>query len=711
MKRRTSYIIPLISLFIFTAGYSQEKAVTLQLKWWHQFQFAGYYAAQLKGFYADNGLHVNIIPGDAKHDAVNEVLTGKADFGITGCDLLTEFANGKPLVALGAIFQHSPYVIITDSAKNIQTPFDLVDKPIMASKNQGWVELKAIFLKEGIDPENLQIVHHSWDNLDLVKGKAAAMTGYRSVEPFQLAQLGMVPSLIYPSTYGIDFYGDLLFTSVKFANQYPDIPEKFRRASFKGWDYAMKNKEEIIDYILTLAGVNERKVTREMLMQEAEEMEKLILPQLVEIGHMNAGRWEHIMEIQKDLGLIPQNTDLTGFMYTPKKGFSEITRDIGTVTLFSIIAIFIIILAYSIVVQRAVKLKTKEQRLALDALRSSEEKYRTLIEQASDGIVICYPNLQVEQVNSAALRMFGYDQENFYKLSLPDLLKTGKKEESFDFSALSEGTSSLSQHTGIRKDQTTFNLEINSTRLPNGDYMGFLRDVTEKKKAEMALKEKNKELNKLSAYLQNIREEERKKIAREVHDELGQLASAMKINIDWLGLRLENLSEAAKSRLAHANKTVAVMLTTIRSIASNLRPSILDDFGLHAALKWQCTEFINLNGIECTYTSGLDDTAVPKNIQTELFRIAQESLTNVMRHSKATMVIISTREDDTNLYLSIRDNGVGFQSPDRLNTLGLLGLKERAASLFGTLEIDSIPEGGTTITAVIPKSYLSDKQT
>lgn len=698
-------------LFVFTAGYSQEKAVTLQLKWWHQFQFAGYYAAQLKGFYASNGLQVNIIPGDIKHDAIEEVLSGKADFGITGCDLLTAYANGKPLVALGALFQHSPYVIITDSAKNIQTPFDLIDKPIMVSENQGWVELKAIFLKEGIETQNLKVVIHSWNNMDLVNGNAAAMTGYRSVEPFQLTKLGMVPSLIYPSTYGIDFYGDLLFTSAKFVNQQPDVPEKFRQASFRGWEYALKNKEEIIDYILTLPGVNERKLTRDMLMQEAEEMEKLILPQVVEIGHMNAGRWAHIMEIQKDLGLIPHNTNLSNFMYTPKKGISEIAREIGTVTLFSIIAIFIIILAYSIVVQRAVKLKTKEQKLVLDALRISEEKYRTLIEQASDGIIICYPNLQVEQVNSAALRMFGYDQESFYRLSLPDLLKTGNKEEPFDFSKLSEGTSSLSQHTGIRKDLTTFNLEINSTRLPNGDYMGFLRDVTEKKKAEMSLKEKNQELNKLSAYLQNIREEERKNIAREVHDELGQLASAMKINIDWLGLRLENLSEAAKSRLEHANKTVAVMLTTIRSIASNLRPSILDDFGLHAALNWQCKEFINLNGIECIYTSGFDDSEVPKNIQTELFRIAQESLTNVMRHSKATRVIISTREDARTLYLSVRDNGIGFQSPDRLTTLGLLGLKERAASLSGTLDIDSIPEGGTTITAVIPKSYLSGVQT
>lgn len=704
MKVRTSYIIPPILLFLFSVGYSQPRQVTLQLKWWHQFQFAGYYAAQKQGYYAEKGLNVILVPGNAKLNVTNEVLSGRADFGITGCDLLTDFASGKPLVAMGALFQHSPYVIITDSAKNLHSPFDLINKPIMASENQGWMEMKAIFLKEGIDTNTLNVIRHSWNNQDLVSGKAAAITGYRSVEPYQLQRLGITPAFIYPAAYGIDFYGDLLFTTRSFADNHAATTESFRLASFKGWDYAIHHKEELCNYILSLPGVKERNLTKQMLMQEADEMEKLVLPQLVEIGHMNEGRWESILAVQKALGLVPENVNLTNFLYHKKSGIGDIAREIGTVTIGFILAALIFILVYIIIVRRAVNLKTREQKIALDALRISEEKYRHLVEKASDGILICNPELSIKQANPAALTMFGYASEDLYKLSLPEIMVGSEKAKVLSLTNLKPEASTLSQWKGKRKEGDVFYLEINATRLPNGNFMGFIRDITEKKKAEVALKEKNKELNKLSAYLQNIREEERKKIAREVHDELGQLASAIKINIDWLSLRLGEIPEPARKRLEQAGGTVQIMLTTIREIASNLRPSILDDFGLHVALKWQCEEFIKLNGIDCMYTTGFDDNDLSKQLQTELFRITQESLTNVMRHAKATKVTVQTSEDESNFYLTIQDNGIGFNISERKNTLGLLGLQERAASLHGRLHINSITNQGTTITAIIPKT-------
>src|SRR6476646_2546545 len=112
--------------------FAQNKTFTLRLKWWHQFQFAGYYAAQIKGFYAAEGLNVKIITGDAVHSGVDEVLAGRADFCISGSDLLVEYSKGKPIVALGAVFQHSPYVVLSIAEKNIKTPFDLIGKTIMA---------------------------------------------------------------------------------------------------------------------------------------------------------------------------------------------------------------------------------------------------------------------------------------------------------------------------------------------------------------------------------------------------------------------------------------------------------------------------------------------------------------------------------------------------------------------------------------------------
>jgi ABC-type nitrate/sulfonate/bicarbonate transport system substrate-binding protein/two-component sensor histidine kinase len=403
MTRNQIPIFLLLLLFISTACAGQSQKVTLQLKWWHQFQFAGYYAAQRQGYYSKAGLQVNIIPGDALHDAVKQVLAGAADFGITGSDLLLEYANRKPVVALGAIFQHSPYVIMSLAGTGIKSPSDLVGKKIMAAENQGWVEMKAVFLKEGIDPKKIELISHTWNNHDLLAGKAAAMTAYRSVEPYQLAQLGAEVSFIEPVTYGIDFYGDVLFSSGSLVNKQPALVEAFRQASFKGWEYALAHKEEICDYILRLPGVTQRGVTREALLFEANEMEKLILPQIVEVGHMNEGRWEHILEVYRGLGLIPKATTLEGFVYQKKPSIGESLKNIGIVVLTGVAALFLIVLLYGLVVRRAVKRKTREQRFALEALKESEAGLSNSNRELKQFSYITSHNLRAPVTNLQAL--------------------------------------------------------------------------------------------------------------------------------------------------------------------------------------------------------------------------------------------------------------------------------------------------------------------
>jgi signal transduction histidine kinase len=224
------------------------------------------------------------------------------------------------------------------------------------------------------------------------------------------------------------------------------------------------------------------------------------------------------------------------------------------------------------------------------------------------------------------------------------------------------------------------------------------------KKAEEELRLKNEELKRLSVYLKNVREEERKYIAREVHDELGQLASALKIDIDWLGIKIPGLDDIGKMRIDHANKTIQVLISSIRKIASSLRPSVLDDFGLNAAIEWQCREFQRLNSIQCIFKADFDDDNLPKEMKIELFRIAQESLTNVMRHSKASQVNVALTENDENIYLQITDDGKGFDTKVKKGTLGLMGLRERAVSIDGELRIESEPGKGTTVLATIPKN-------
>lgn len=362
----------LSSVFFFTDTNGQDKNIRLQLKWWHQFQFAGYYAAEVKGYYKDEGLEVQIIPGDKDHAPAKEVLSGKADYGITGSDILLDFAKGAPVVVVGAIFQHSPYIVISLRKDNYSSPSDLIGKRIMTSPDQGWVHLQAMFLNEGIPLDSIKLVPHTWNNNDLVSGNADAITGYSSVELYQFQKLGIPVNYLRPSNYGIDFYGDVLFSLRSTVDDHPLTTEKFIRATFKGWQYAMTHQEELAEYILTLPGVKERNVLKSDLMYEAEEMNKLILPQLVEIGHMNEGRWQHILGIYQKLGLVSDEQTLDGFMYSPMKDSLEHYLKTGFYILVGGCILFAILFIYNYTLRRAVARRTVELRKEVQERRRNE---------------------------------------------------------------------------------------------------------------------------------------------------------------------------------------------------------------------------------------------------------------------------------------------------------------------------------------------------
>ena len=352
--------------------------------------------------------------------------------------------------------------------------------------------------------------------------------------------------------------------------------------------------------------------------------------------------------------------------------------------------------------------KKEEQQLKL---------FESVITHTTDSVVITEGNPdnagshRILYVNDSFAVMTGYNREEVIG-NTPGILQ-GSKTDGEEIvrlrNALKMGIACKAEVLNYKKNGEEFwnNISIVPVTDDHGRHTHWIaveRDVTKRKQGEVALQEKNHELKKLYGYLQNVREEERKHIAREVHDELGQLASALKIDVDWLRIRVEGLTEMAKSRITHANKTIEILLTSIRKIASGLRPSVLDDFGLNAALKAHCEEFESLNVIPCIFEAGFNDDSLAMNVKTELFRIVQESMTNVMRHAKAKNIIINTREDSENLYLTITDNGIGFDQEKRKNTLGLIGLRERAISLHGTLEIESSVGKGTIIRAVIPKN-------
>jgi PAS domain S-box-containing protein len=240
---------------------------------------------------------------------------------------------------------------------------------------------------------------------------------------------------------------------------------------------------------------------------------------------------------------------------------------------------------------------------------------------------------------------------------------------------------------------------------PSADGLSiYLQDVTDRKKAEELLNQSYKEIKELSAHLVDVREDERIAIARELHDELGQQLTALKMDISWLGKKINETDEDLKNKIKEINSLIDHSVNTIRRISSELRPSILDDLGIVAAMEWQIQEYQKKSGIIVQFNVSGNADEVKGNIATGLYRILQEALTNTLRHAKAKKISVKLEQNSDKINLTIEDDGIGFNANEiKLNkTLGLLGMKERILMMEGEFKIRSKEREGTTIHASIP---------
>lgn len=235
-----------------------------------------------------------------------------------------------------------------------------------------------------------------------------------------------------------------------------------------------------------------------------------------------------------------------------------------------------------------------------------------------------------------------------------------------------------------------------------------LREANERldrKRAEERLHESREQLRALSVYLQYVREEERTRIAREVHDELGQALTGIKLDLAWLAVRLPRSQRPMLEKVADMSAHIDATIQAVRRIATELRPGILDDLGLVAALEWQANEFQGRTGITCRVTSSLPEEQLDADLNTAFFRIFQETLTNVIRHANASRVDVHLAPVDDTIVLTVRDNGRGI-TPSEIRdrrSIGLLGMGERAALLGGKVDIRGAPGQGTAVTVRIPR--------
>ena len=344
------------------------------------------------------------------------------------------------------------------------------------------------------------------------------------------------------------------------------------------------------------------------------------------------------------------------------------------------------------------------------------------MEEATDGVQIVDLDGRIVYSNRAAEEMYGYsvgeltgkhvnemsiEREFSSKVIIPEIMQTG---------------SWSGEIMSVRKDGSRFPIWLSTALVKNekGEpiaMVGIIRDITERRQAETALRRShvelevlvhertaelrmiNEQLSMFSSYLQEAREKERTSIAREIHDELGQALTALKMDLSWLKKRLPKNQKPLLEKEASMSELVEATIQTVKKISTELRPGILDHLGLTAAIEWQAEEFQKRTGIPCGVSIVPEEIVPDKDRSTTIFRIFQETLTNITRHAKATKVSVRLERENNSLILEVRDNGKGITEKQLADSksLGLMGMRERAAYWGGHVNMKGIRNGGTTV--------------
>ena len=345
--------------------------------------------------------------------------------------------------------------------------------------------------------------------------------------------------------------------------------------------------------------------------------------------------------------------------------------------------------------------------------QSDKERFGVFFNNFHDAAFVNFLGPEFEfgnfiEVNDSACLQLGFTRAELMRFTISELV------QEYDRRILEKARSQLQIRPDfvfevdlVRKDKRRIPVEVSSRVFEFEDRLTMLsvaRNITERKLIEKKLIHTGNQLRDLASRLQTIREEERAMIAREIHDELGQVLTVLKIQVTLLAGKLPLHEAGNKEKIKQVSRMFDQMVETVQKITAKLRPGILDELGLLAAIEWQAQEFENTTGIRCDLTLPENELKLDSERSTALFRIFQEALTNVARHAHANKISVILRVDAGKLIMEITDNGFGIRESQIGNpkSLGILGMKERVLVLGGILTIHGVPGKGTNIKIELP---------
>lgn len=339
-------------------------------------------------------------------------------------------------------------------------------------------------------------------------------------------------------------------------------------------------------------------------------------------------------------------------------------------------------------------------------LKAFQRRMPAFFEMTPDLVCIAGKDGFFKKVNRAVIDKLGYTEQELFAVPIASFIHPEDRDlTGSERSALLNGKVLVNfENRYVTKQGEAIWLEWTSIYFPDDEIVfAIAKDISKRKRIEKEVEETYKKFKSLATHFKKSIEKDRKYLAVELHEELAQLASVVKMDVDWIRIKVADLPEPVKSRVEHASVVADLLINTIRKITFSISPVMLEETGLNATLKWHCREFSLLNGIPCIFENDYKETDLSLEIQTDFFRICQEALSNIMYHAEAKNVEVSIKETGNYIYLTILDDGKGFIVGQQKQTPGLISMRERANSINSKLTIDSSPGKGTKICVTLAK--------